>query len=78
MDREILLPKEPNEDNMIIHDSGGREGDYSDSQEFMLIQYGFCSPIVYGIYNSVGLVSCFDEFMKDTELWGFDKLTAAK
>jgi hypothetical protein len=77
MDREIVLPKEPTEDNMFIHKAELRKLNCSISNdEYQTVPYVFATPLIYRIFNSVGLAPDWDSFVEDIEAWGLNKINS--
>ncbi|MCQ8127808.1 AlbA family DNA-binding domain-containing protein [Methylomonas rivi] len=73
MDCEIVFPKEPTEDSMLIHQAALRDADCSDRETYQSVPYVFCGSIIYNIFTCVGLVSDINVF-EDTEMLGFSKV----
>ena len=73
-EQDIVFPREPTEDNMFLHKAETRFSNYTNNETYQPIPYCFASPVIYMVFSSVGLVSDVDTFLKDTDLWGFDKV----
>jgi len=74
MDQEVSIPKEPSEATMFFHEKSKRNVNYESSEEYPSVPFSFSLPIVYRIFEAVGIVSNTEDFMSDIESWGFSKV----
>lgn len=74
MDRDIVLPAEPNEYNMFYHRFESWDIKNQDLQAKKVAPFSYVAPAVFSIFQSVGIVSTLKEFTEDTDSWGFDKV----
>lgn len=74
MDKDITVPKEPSEENMFFHENSKQEIKFDSFEEYQLVPYIFSMPIIYRIFEAVGIVSDVDDLVSDTEAWGFSKV----
>lgn len=74
LERDIVIPKEPSEQNMFFHEASRRNVNFSSYEEYQPIPYVFSMPIVFRIFEAAGIVSNVQDFINDTEAWGFNKI----
>lgn len=72
MDENIVIPREPTENNMFFHAASVRNNKQTDYP--VSFPHMFALPLVYRVFNSVGLVHDAETFAHDIEAWGFNKV----
>ncbi|WP_444903606.1 helix-turn-helix domain-containing protein [Microbulbifer sp. CnH-101-E] len=73
-DSELKIPTEPTEDNMFKHSYKMRKIQEEKPNAKQARPYIFSIPIVYSIFNSVGIVSKTDDLVNDLSLYGHNKI----
>ncbi len=68
-EQEIVFPQEPTDENMFLH---GIERP-SSYEEIFPLPIMFVLPIVFKVFNSVGIVQDIETFASDIDAWGFGK-----
>lgn len=74
VDENIVVPLDPSERNMFFHESSKRCVNFESYEEYQPTPYIFSLPIVYRVFEAVGIVSDLDVFLDDIEAWGFGKV----
>lgn len=74
MDKNIVVPQEPSEQNMSFHERATRIVNFDCYQEYQPVPYVFAMPIVFRVFEAVGITSDANELIDDTDAWGFSKV----
>lgn len=74
VDDNIVVPEDPSEENMFFHESSKRNVNFGSYEEYQPVPDIFSLPIVFRVFEAVGIVSDPDEFLDDIEAWGFNKV----
>jgi hypothetical protein len=74
LDKNIVIPREPTENNMFLHKYNERK--YGDASQVnsLAIPYIFSSKFVFPILESVGIFRDIKDFTSDKELFSYDKI----
>lgn len=74
VDNNIVVPQEPSEQNMLLIESAKRCVNLDTEEEYQAIPYLLSAPIVYRVFEAVGIAPEYKTFVDDTEAWGFSKV----
>lgn len=70
LEKEIVVPQEPSQDTMTLHQCSRRS--HRDISEKHALPYLFSMPLIYRIFESIGIWSEVNDIMDDMDAWGFD------
>ena len=74
VDKDIVSPKEPSEENMFLHRYSDRDVNIKCADEYSAVPFVFSLPVIYRVLQSVGIINGFDDIKGDTDLFGFHNI----
>ncbi|MGI2153315.1 AlbA family DNA-binding domain-containing protein [Shewanella oncorhynchi] len=77
VDRIISIPSEPTEETMFFHPHKDLHIEHDSYERNKAVPFIFSLPLIYQIFESVGIISNIDDLTKDNDIWGFSKVNNA-
>jgi hypothetical protein len=74
VDKDIVSPKEPSEENMFLHRYSDRNVNIKCADEYSALPFVFSLPVIYRVLQSVGIINSYDDIKGDTDIFGFHNI----